>query len=364
MTEATATMSAPEVVPLGRTDMNQNFWCYFCAEEIARHEILDVCVLKYAKMLEHIASEQHTKKTADFFRAHRVDESVCGRDEFSLQADKLKDFQMRGVHAVRRFEERDQHQIKMIAKKLRIQDKKRQLINQSDAWKTDPQQQQAPGHTPVYHDDRQSVDGVSTFSAHGDGLTFIGSQDFIEEEGNVHTGGIPPWLQGVSEDRGDGEIGPTMKEFQQHVASEQKKKLPACRVGANFDKSSAKSESWLPSFGQVWNSGRRLNSKKYFERETKDSHFLDKKSRTETPQETNWSGIQRKEEINSSIVQRKEEINSIGVQSKLTVVPYKSKRQKSLNHLTNGNEINSSLLPTSSSGSGPLSNGSYTNFYQ
>lgn len=42
---------------------------------------------------------------------------------------------MRGVHAVRRFEERDQHQIKMIAKKLRIQDKKRQLINQSDAWK-------------------------------------------------------------------------------------------------------------------------------------------------------------------------------------------------------------------------------------
>ncbi|XP_060083534.1 uncharacterized protein LOC132562782 [Ylistrum balloti] len=272
---ATDTLTAPEVEPLGRSDMKQNFWCYFCVAEIARHQTLDVCLLKFGSLLEHIASENHTKKTADFFRAHRVDESVYGRDLYCLSPDKLKTFQMLTIQEVRKFEERDKHLNKLIARKLRDQETKRKIISQSEDWKTVKQEQQfseARNPSSVYTSDHlthSDQSGVSTLSAHGDGMTFIGPQDFIVEEGNVHTGGLPPWLQDNSEDT-DQEIGPTLKDFQRHVANEQKKKLPSCRVGASFDRNSAKSDSWLPSFGQVWNSGRRLNSKKYFERETKN----------------------------------------------------------------------------------------------
>ena len=39
------------------------------------------------------------------------------------------------------------------------------------------------------------------------------------------------------------------------------KKLPPDRVGANFDHSSSTSAGWLPSFGRVWNNGRRWQSR-------------------------------------------------------------------------------------------------------
>lgn len=47
------------------------------------------------------------------------------------------------------------------------------------------------------------------------------------------------------------------------VTEEQQKlkKLPANRVGANFDHSSHTDANWLPSFGRVWNSGRRWQSR-------------------------------------------------------------------------------------------------------
>ena len=39
------------------------------------------------------------------------------------------------------------------------------------------------------------------------------------------------------------------------------KKLPPDRVGANFDHSSSTTAGWLPSFGRVWNNGRRWQSR-------------------------------------------------------------------------------------------------------
>ncbi|XP_033758578.1 coiled-coil domain-containing protein 84-like isoform X2 [Pecten maximus] len=380
--EATDTLAAPEVVPLGRTDMSQKFWCYFCVREISRHQMLDICLLKYSSLLEHIASEEHTKKTADFFRAHRINESVCGRDLFCLQPDKLKEFKVLAVHAVRRFEERAKHQIKMIAKKLRNQETTRQMISQSEEWKTVPQQQQISeadklGHISRYPDNHPNQyvgvaiqseagklgrisgypndhlsesAGVSTLSAHGDGVTFIGPQDFLVEEGNVHTGGLPPWLQDNTEDRGQ-EIGPTLKDYQRHVANEEKKKLPACRVGASFDRSSAKSDTWLPSFGQVWNSGRRLNSKKYYERETKGSTFLGKRARNETVQEAN-SGDQQGQ------------TQQLGLRTKVAA-PYRSKRQRSHDTPTSGHEINNApLVMGNDGGVGGAVNNSHTNVDQ
>ncbi|NXD29231.1 CCD84 protein, partial [Spelaeornis formosus] len=90
-------------------------------------------------------------------------------------------------------------------------------------------------------------------------LTFIGHQE-TEEKGNVHTGAKPPWLT-EEEDGSKQQIGPSYEEFLKHKEKQKLKKLPVERVGANFDHTSQTSDSWLPSFGRVWNHGRRWQSR-------------------------------------------------------------------------------------------------------
>ncbi|KAH7945985.1 hypothetical protein HPB49_018671 [Dermacentor silvarum] len=96
-------------------------------------------------------------------------------------------------------------------------------------------------------------------------------------KGNIHTGAKPPWLCEDSEEEDEEEatmakrpcigevskapIGPTMEDFQKHLFLEKRKKLNPNRVGANFDHFSETSEEWLPSFGRVWNFGRRWQSR-------------------------------------------------------------------------------------------------------
>ncbi|NWS74729.1 CCD84 protein, partial [Crotophaga sulcirostris] len=93
----------------------------------------------------------------------------------------------------------------------------------------------------------------------GQALTFIGHQE-AEGKGNVHTGAKPPWLT-EEEDGSKQEIGPSYEEFLRQKEKQKLRKLPAGRVGANFDHTSQTSESWLPSFGRVWNHGRRWQSR-------------------------------------------------------------------------------------------------------
>ncbi|CAH1242036.1 CCDC84 [Branchiostoma lanceolatum] len=58
----------------------------------------------------------------------------------------------------------------------------------------------------------------------------------------------------TQEDYGSKQIGPTVEDLQKH---KKQKTLPKGRVGANFDRSSSSGEEWLPSFGRVWQVGRR-----------------------------------------------------------------------------------------------------------
>lgn len=60
---------------------------------------------------------------------------------------------------------------------------------------------------------------------------------------------------------------PSVQEFLKHKEQEKLKKLPPNRVGANFDHSSHTDANWLPSFGRVWNSGRRWQSRHQFREE-------------------------------------------------------------------------------------------------
>ncbi|KFP24497.1 Coiled-coil domain-containing protein 84, partial [Colius striatus] len=99
-------------------------------------------------------------------------------------------------------------------------------------------------------------------------LTFIGHQE-TELQGNVHTGAKPPWLtEEEEEDRHKQQIGPSYEEFLRQKEKQKLKKLPAERVGANFDHTSQTGESWLPSFGRVWNHGRRWQSRHQFRTES------------------------------------------------------------------------------------------------
>lgn len=108
-------------------------------------------------------------------------------------------------------------------------------------------------------------------STPGQGLTFIGYQDSANS-GNVHTGAVPPWLQddpleGTSGTAAHPEIGPSLQDFLKQKEQEKLRKLPPNRVGANFDHSSHTDANWLPSFGRVWNSGRRWQSRHQFRQE-------------------------------------------------------------------------------------------------
>lgn len=103
------------------------------------------------------------------------------------------------------------------------------------------------------------------------GLTFIGYQD-SSSGGNVHTGAVPPWLQddpleGTSGAAAQPHVGPSLQGFLKHKEQEKLRKLPPNRVGANFDHSSQTDANWLPSFGRVWNSGRRWQSRHQFRQE-------------------------------------------------------------------------------------------------
>lgn len=126
--------------------------------------------------------------------------------------------------------------------------------------------------------------------ATGQGLTFIGYQD-SSSCGNVHTGALPPWLQddpleGSSGLAAQTEIGPSLQGFLKHKEQEKLKKLPPNRVGANFDHNSHTDANWLPSFGRVWNSGRRWQSRHQFRKE-EGQKKRQKRKREHGSEETN-----------------------------------------------------------------------------
>ncbi|XP_019402465.1 PREDICTED: coiled-coil domain-containing protein 84, partial [Crocodylus porosus] len=101
----------------------------------------------------------------------------------------------------------------------------------------------------------------------GHALTFIGHQE-TDGKGNIHTGAKPPWLVQDEEEAGNKQqIGPSYEEFLKEKEKQKLKKLPAERVGANFDHTSQTGEGWLPSFGRVWNHGRRWQSRHQFKAE-------------------------------------------------------------------------------------------------
>lgn len=118
----------------------------------------------------------------------------------------------------------------------------------------------------VSHLDLQPVAELDWMET-GPHLTFIGHQD-TPGVGNIHSGATPPWMiQEEEHSSGSLPIGPSYEEFLKEKEKQKLKKLPPDRVGANFDHSSNTSAGWLPSFGRVWNNGRRWQSRHQFKTE-------------------------------------------------------------------------------------------------
>ncbi|XP_071339529.1 centrosomal AT-AC splicing factor [Trachinotus anak] len=286
--EARRTLKKPQVEKFDCTQPKQTFWCYCCGLEVDRNVTDGNMTVLYGGLLEHMATPEHRKNTHKFWWENKADPKL--RDKVIITEEETKRFKAELENVLESFVEKEDEFIKEQADYIRGQEKHRQEVLQSLLERdAEPELFNGPNGTDVSTEDSVSsqftaqgsdqqpgssfVDSVveASWAAAGQGLTFIGYQD-SSNGGNVHTGAVPPWLQddpveGTSGATANLEIGPSLQEFLKQKEQEKLRKLPPNRVGANFDHSSHTDANWLPSFGRVWNSGRRWQSRHQFRQE-------------------------------------------------------------------------------------------------
>ncbi|KAM7017617.1 centrosomal AT-AC splicing factor [Tautogolabrus adspersus] len=286
--EARRTLKKPQVEKFDCTQHKQKFWCYCCDLEVERNVTDGNMTVLYGGLLEHMATQEHKKNTHKFWWENKADPKY--RDKFIIAEDETERFKTEVANALESFVENEDEFIKQQADHIRTQEKHRQDVLQS-LLERDAEPEFFNGSNGA---DMSAEDAVSSHftsqgsnkqagsgyiksmvevprAAAGLGLTFIGYQD-SSNSGNVYTGAVPPWLQdnpleGTSGAAAHSEIGPSLQGFLKQKEQEKLKKLPPNRVGANFDHSSQTDANWLPSFGRVWNSGRRWQSRHQFRQE-------------------------------------------------------------------------------------------------
>ncbi|KAK7471477.1 hypothetical protein BaRGS_00035871 [Batillaria attramentaria] len=270
ISEGRAAMSPPLVQPHG-WEVDAEFWCYFCQREVKKHKEQENCTLVCGGLIEHASSKEHNQKMAEFFWENII--PVSRKPEFVITNEDHNRYLVQSVQAVADYQAKLKERITQHVKQTYgsvegVSKKKLGDAGQSLQGAADPAE----------------LRGKWTVAAYGEGLTCIirpepdlieiqhigdwlesslhlkrREEDGDESVGNVFTRATPPWLLDEADD-GSGEIGPTMEEFRKHLEREKKRKLPAGRVGAKFNHKAETAAEWLPSFGRVWNHGRRLNS--------------------------------------------------------------------------------------------------------
>ncbi|XP_044051295.1 coiled-coil domain-containing protein 84 isoform X1 [Siniperca chuatsi] len=301
--EARRTLKKPQVEKFDCTQHKQTFWCYCCGLDIERNVTDGNMTVLYGGLLEHMATTEHRKNTHKFWWDNKADPKF--RDKVIITEEETERFKAEVAKALESFVEKEDEFIKQEADYIRAQEKHRQEVLQclletssmNHCWlflnqyqrDAEPEIFMGPSGTDMSGEDAVSsqftsqgsdqqagsgfVDSVVEvpWATPGQGLTFIGYQD-SSNSGNVHTGAVPPWLQedpleGTSGAAAHPEIGPSLQDFLKQKEQEKLRKLPPNRVGANFDHSSHTDANWLPSFGRVWNSGRRWQSRHQFRQE-------------------------------------------------------------------------------------------------
>ncbi|XP_066102372.1 centrosomal AT-AC splicing factor isoform X1 [Saccopteryx bilineata] len=253
-------------------------WCLCCSCEVRKHISHGNLTVLHGGLLEHLASPEHKKATNRFWWENKAE--VQMKEKFLISPQDYAQFKKSMVKGLDSYEEKEDEVIKEMAARIREVEHSRQEVVRSvlepqalpdpeegssvpGSWKENSQvastsQQPSYLDLPAAAEPNWIVTGP---------LTFIGYQD-TPGVGNIHSGATPPWMvQDEEFSSGNEAIGPSYEEFLKEKEKQKLKKLPPDRVGANFDHSSSTNAGWLPSFGRVWNNGRRWQSRHQFKTE-------------------------------------------------------------------------------------------------
>ncbi|KAM6238276.1 LOW QUALITY PROTEIN: centrosomal AT-AC splicing factor [Porphyrio hochstetteri] len=281
---AAAAGDGDTVRPYDPAEHDRRVWCLCCGRGVRRDERRGGLALPRAGLLQHLAGSEHRRETARFWRENKVEEEL--RERFLVSAEEYERFAGAMEREVAAYQQREDERIRQMAAGIREAERRqRETVQAALQLQTEPEVGAGPSarspHAAPERDSPQDTEqpGPSGMQAapdfawmeSGQTLTFIGHQG-AEGKGNVHTGARPPWLteeeeEEEEEDGGKQQIGPSYEEFLKQKEKQKLKKLPAERVGANFDHTSQTGEGWLPSFGRVWNHGRRWQSRHQFRTE-------------------------------------------------------------------------------------------------
>ncbi|XP_065553221.1 centrosomal AT-AC splicing factor [Lathamus discolor] len=262
---------------------DRRVWCPCCGRGVRRDGRRGPLALPRAALLQHLAGPEHRRETARFCREQRAEAAL--RERCVLPADEYERYARALERAVAAHQRQEEARIRQMAADIREAERRqRETVRAALQLQTEPEPRAGPAsrgppaapQRDTSHDAEQP--GPSRTDTGPDlnwmepsqALTFIGHQD-TEGKGNVHTGAKPPWLmeeEEEEEEHGSKQIGPSYEEFLRQKEKQKLKKLPPERVGANFDHTSQTSDGWLPSFGRVWNHGRRWQSRHQFRTES------------------------------------------------------------------------------------------------
>ncbi|XP_072011755.1 centrosomal AT-AC splicing factor isoform X3 [Engystomops pustulosus] len=260
----------------------QKFWCYCCEEEVIKHTSDGDITVMYGGMLEHLCRPEHIKAVSKYWWTHQAEGKL--KPQFILTQADYERFKSSVTKALDNYEETENVLIKQIASQIRETEESRMEMlkavlepetpitgEDEEVWSNGElipdsvtsladSEKPGPSHWPSLPNEVSVLSEASP-------LTFIGQQ--VSDQGNVHTGALPPWMLPDDDDEAGSsqDIGPSMEDFLKHKEKMALKKLPPNRVGANFDHNAQTDEGWLPSFGRVWNSGRRWESRHQYRKE-------------------------------------------------------------------------------------------------
>ncbi|KAM9269330.1 centrosomal AT-AC splicing factor [Morus bassanus] len=260
---------------------DRRVWCLCCGRGVRRDGRRGGMALPRAGLLQHLAGPEHRRETARFWRENRAEAAL--RERFLVPAEEYERFARAMERELDAHRRREEERIRQMAAGIREAERRqRETVRAALQLQTEPElpagpaacgPPAAPGRDDSEDAEQPGPSGMQTgpdlnWMESGQALTFIGHQE-TEGKGNVHTGAKPPWLTEAEEEDGSKQqIGPSYEEFLRQKEKQKLKKLPAGRVGANFDHTSQTGDSWLPSFGRVWNHGRRWQSRHQFRTES------------------------------------------------------------------------------------------------
>uniref|UniRef100_A0A8D0GIW4 Centrosomal AT-AC splicing factor n=1 Tax=Sphenodon punctatus TaxID=8508 RepID=A0A8D0GIW4_SPHPU len=274
------------------------FWCLCCRQEVKRHLSHGSLTVLHGGLLQHFASPEHKKEVSRFWWENKAEGRL--KPQFVISPEDYERFKVSLVKALDAYEEREDELVKEMAACIREVEQSRQELLQA-TLELPAEGEQCDGASafsaPVRSESNRAVavaeeqsgpsGGLPMVPDHGwleggPALTFIGHQE-AAGKGNIHTGAEPPWLMQDEAAPGSKQIGPSYEEFLKEREKQNLQKLPPERVGANFDHASQTGDGWLPSFGRVWNHGRRWQSRHQYKSESGEKAASQKKKERPKP---------------------------------------------------------------------------------